>query len=199
MDPYHRDIVLIDPFSDEAKELAKETPPLNSLGQMYVQGCRDRIEWYASSPTETDGTPSAGQKSPPESLVNTADLQLDTAVFYLLMQACAANFSPTSFETRTLVSATQEVSRRRIKAVFMRRDANILDIVGGQGIGAIGPGEVPQQDLYKIMALRKFATARSRASSYSSMHEIRFKARWTDILHTDYELVDFYIRDGWAY
>jgi DNA primase large subunit len=132
-------------------------------------------------------------------LVDATDLQFDTAIFYLMMQACAANFSPTSFETRTLVSASQEISRRRIKAVFMRRDANILDIVGHQGIEAIGPDEVPQQDLYKVMALRKFASVRSRASSYSSMHEIGFKARWTEILHTDYELIDFYIKDGWAY
>jgi len=199
LDPFHRDTVMVNPFSDEAKQLARETPPLNSLGQRYVRGCRDRIEWYADPATESEVNQAPVQKSPPESLVNAGDLQFDTATMYLLMQACAANFTPGSFEARTLVSVSQEVSRRRIKAIFMRRDAQILDIVGQQGIESVEAGDVPQQDLYKVMALRKFATARSRASSYSSMHQIRFKARWTEILHTDYELVDFYIRGGWAF
>ncbi len=199
MDPTYRDMILTDPFSNHARELAKETPPLNSLGQRYVEACRQRIEWVAAPSIEGDAIPIRIQKSPPDSLIDPPDLQFDTAVFYLLLQACSANFSSNSFEARTLISAAQEISRRRIKSCYMRRGDRILDLMEDGGIQVVEESDVAQQDLYKVMALRKFATARSAASSYSSMHEIRFKANWIDILRTNEDLVDFYIRDGMAY
>ncbi len=194
-----RDVVLIDPFCPAARELARRTPPLNRLGGSYVQACRDRIEWFAAPQTDDDGVPIQRQRSPPDGLVDPPDVQFDTAVLYLLMQSCAANFSPTSFEVRMLVSAAQEILRRRIKACYMERGDSILEMLKGDSIQRLKAGDVPRADLYKVMAMRKFASERSAASSYSDMHEIRFKTRWTDLLRTDAELVDFYIRHGWAF
>ena len=194
-----REMALLDPFCRYARELAKETPPLNNLGQKYIMACKERVEWFAAPTTDDDGIPVQTQRSPPQALIEPPDAQFDIAVLYLLMQSCAAFFPPTSFEVRTVVSASQEITRRRVKACYMRRGESILDLVGNDGIEKIPVGEVPREDLYKVMALRKFASARSGASSYSNMHEIRFKVNWTGLLSTDNELVDFYIKDGWAY
>lgn len=194
-----QDVILLDPFSQPARELAKKTPPLNALGQGYVQACRDRIEWFAAPFLEKDGIPVQTQKSPPDMLVEPPDPQFDVSVFYLLMQSCAACFPPSSFETRTVISANREVFRRRLKASYMRMQESILDVLGDTGIGRAGPDEIAREDLYKIMAVRKFAETRSASTAYSSLHEIRFKAGWTRILPTSYELTDFYVKEGWAY
>lgn len=199
MESFDRDAILIDPFSPAARELARKTPPLNRLGGSYVQACRDRVEWFAAPRADDEGVPVQKERAPPERLIDPPDIQFDTAVLYLLMQSCAANFSPTSFEVRMMVSAGQEILRRRIKACYMRRGDSILEVLEANSIHTLEAGDVPREDLYKVMAMRKFASERSGASSYSDMHEIRFKTRWTDLLNADVELVDFYIRQGWAF
>jgi len=196
--PTERETVLLNPFCDAAKEMARKTPPLNSLGPKYIQACRARIEWFSTPSVDRDGIPLEGRKAPPPDLVEPADVQFDVAVLYLLLQSAAALFQPSSFEVRTLISLCQEITRRRAKAAYMKSGDSILDLID-DGVVRTAADELPRGDMYKVMALRKFASPRSGASSYSNMHEIRFKVDWTELLTTESELVDFYIRDGWAY
>jgi len=199
VNPSDRKLIVLDPFSREARELAKKTPPLDALGQRYIQACRERIEWFASPFLEKDGIPVQIERSPPDVLIEPPDLQFDISVFYLLMQSCAACFPPGSFEARTVISANREIFRRRLKACYAETQEAILDLLPDIGVAKAGPDEIPRQDLYKIMALRKFAEMRSASVTSSTLHEIKFKANWTRILPTTYDLTDFYIKDGWAY
>ncbi len=190
---------LLDPFSDEARTLAKDTPPLNQLGTRYIRGCRERLEWQAKPSVDDDGNPIQRQKAPPDSIVSPPDAKFDIAVLYLLMQSCAACFSPTSFEVRTLASCYREIVRRRLKSAYLERREEVVDLIPDIGLERAGEGDMPQEDLYKVMALRKFASHRSGKSTYSDMDQVRFKLRWSELLGSDSELVEFYIKDGWAF
>ncbi len=199
MDRFAVEKILLNPFSSEARELARSAPRLDELGEEYVRACRERVEWLSTPRTTADGVPIESERAPPESLVNPPDPAFDISVLYLLMQACASTFPPSSFEARMVVEANREIYRRRLKAHYMRIREGISELLPDMKVERVVEGEIPRSDMYKIMAQRKFLSPRTRTGTYSFTNEIRFKTRWTSLLWLPSDLVEFYIRRGWAY
>ncbi|MFQ6137322.1 MAG: hypothetical protein ACE5PM_09115, partial [Candidatus Hydrothermarchaeales archaeon] len=141
---------LLNPFSDEALNVVKKSPPLNEVPPEIFDLAKKKIAWKKMG------------RRPPESLVEGYEEESDVQSYHVLYQAAALNFSVYSGEVRLVKDVTEELTRARLN--FLMNETGEDYVVGlidellgveeiipmRDGGGRLGPIQLSKRELYAL-------------------------------------------------
>ncbi|MEE8168902.1 MAG: hypothetical protein V3T58_08540, partial [Candidatus Hydrothermarchaeales archaeon] len=97
-------MLIVNPFSGEAKKILKESPPVKELPDEVFELAREKVAW------KKDRKARFGRHLDPEKY----DANGDVLSFHILMHSVAAKYGYPSPEARVLREAIKDISRERI-------------------------------------------------------------------------------------
>jgi DNA primase large subunit len=190
-------VSVLDPFSKEAEEIVRNSPPLDSLPGEICDRAVKRLTW----------------RSGREMLVGSSkdEVQQEVLSFYLMCQGVASVSHPYSREVRFVSDATERTIKYRIFDLFRRgEEALCLEIVKNhlrlikiEDDGRLGDFQIPKQDIFKLRDIRLAKDGVDLMDDRTLAQYIpRYAVRWADLSpllkHGRAELTKLYIIKGWA-
>ena len=192
-------VAVLDPFSQEGKELVKASPPIDQMPQEIANRAIERVKWKSGREMVVDFDAEA--------------VRADVLSFYLACQGVAAVSYPYSRETRLLSEATKEAIKYRMYDLFRRgyesfcletvqRSFRFLQLEHGDG-AKLGKIEIPREDYFKLRDRRLAEDGVEIVDDRTLAQYIpKYAVRWTDLAlllkHRRVELTKLYLVDGWA-
>ena len=198
--PTEKYVAVLDPFSEEGKEIVKESPPFDDLSERIIDRAVEMVETTSGSEVRID--------------FDEDEVRDEVLSFYLACQAMASVSYPYSNEVRNVIEAIRKRIRYRLYDLFRRGYEDLcMDVIGrsfryreldrGDGTAILGGTEIPSQDLTKLrdMELEKDGIG-TVDEEILEQYFPKYAIRWTDLIplieHRQIELTDQYIVDGWA-
>jgi len=194
-------VAILDPFTKEAQEIARASPPFESMPQEIAEQAIDRVQWKSSKEMLVDSSAGA--------------VKAEILSFYMMCQGIAAVSYPYSREVRLVTNATKETIRYRMYDLFKRghedfcldvvkRSFKLMRLEHGDKI-KLGSVEIPRDDYFKLRD-RQLADAGIKEKEIDDrvlpQYVPKYAMRWSDLVlllrHRRAELAKLYIVNGWA-
>lgn len=190
---------VLDPFTREAKEIVRSSPPLERLPPEIIERAIQRTRWKTGREMVVDPNPES--------------IRVDVLSFYLMCQAVAAVSYPYSRETHLVSEATKETMKYRMYDLFKRgyedfcletvrrsfkfRQLELKDEI------RLGDVRIPHEDFFR---LRNRCLDKNGIKIVSDRVLIqylpKYAVRWTDLApllkHRRLGLTELYLINGWA-
>lgn len=194
-------VAILDPFTKEAQEIARASPPFESMPQEIAERAINRVQWKSSKEMLVDSNASA--------------VKAEILSFYMMCQGIAAVSYPYSREVKLVTDAMKETIRYRMYDLFKRGHEDFcLDVVkrsfklmrlehdGGIKLGSV---EIPREDYFKLRD-RQLADAGIKEKEIDDrvlpQYVPKYAMRWSDLVlllrHRRAELTKLYIVNGWV-
>ena len=188
---------VLDPFSAEAREIVRTSPPLQSLPREVVERAVERTRWKSGKDMLVDFNPDA--------------VRAEVLSFYLMCQGLAAVSHPYSREARMASGATEETVKYRMYDMFKRGSEELCLEVVNRSIaiqrlqGAkLGEMEIPREDYYRLRdrSLAEVGLEGMVEDRTLVQYLPEYAVRWTDLSpllkHRRLGLARLYLLGGWA-
>ncbi|MEM3519043.1 MAG: hypothetical protein QXT22_01295 [Candidatus Hadarchaeales archaeon] len=187
---------VIDPFSEEAREILKSVP-LESLPADVVEMAVKRVGW-------------SGREGMIEANIDA--IKADVLSFHLMCMGIASVSHPYSREVALASEATRNVIRYRVSKLFgmgeekfcietMAKYLNLIDVEKGEKY-RVGDAEIPDADVFRIRDKRMEKDGKEVDPAFLSWYFPRYAVRWTDLApimrRGKIDLTDLYLMNGWA-
>ncbi len=194
---------VLNPFSEEGKQIVQEAPPFDSLPKSVVERAVERVDWEAGSEVKVG--------------FSEEEVRRETLSFYLMCQSIASVSYPYSNQVQEVIEVSKRTILYRMYDLFKRGEENLclgvverdfrvrgLDRDEGVRLGSV---DIPQQDIYKLrdLELRKDGIDPDRGEINNEILPQYFPSyavRWPDLVplieHRDLDLTKQYIVEGWA-
>lgn len=188
---------VLNPFSKEGKEIAREAPPFDSIPQEIVDSAVERVE----------------KDSGPEVRVgfDKDEIRKEVFSFYLMCQSVASVSFPYSNETRQVTESTKNTVRYRLFDLFRTGHGDLcLDVIGRyfriQELDEdynLGSTSIPRRDVYKLRDLELEKDGIEEVNDEIIPQYVpKYAVRWMDLIplieHRTMDLTEQYIVDGWS-
>lgn len=198
--PTEKYAAVLNPFSEEGKEIVEESPPFDSLPERIIEKSVEKVDETSGSDVRVD--------------FDEEEVRDEVLSFYLMCQAIASVSYPYSNEVRAVVEATRKRIRYRLYDLFRRGHEDLcLEVIGRSfryreleredGNAKLDQNEIPQEDLAKLrdMELEKDGID-TVDEEILAQYFPKYAIRWTDLIplieHRQIDLTDQYIVNGWA-
>lgn len=190
---------VLNPFSDEGKEIVQESPPFDSLPDEIADRAVQRVNWSSGPEVKVD--------------FDSEDIRREVLSFYLMCQGTASVSYPYSDEVRKITESTSDVIRYRLFDLFrrgkedlcldtIRESFRLVELERGDGT-KLRSMEIPEQDIYKLRDQELGEEGIDIVDDEVLPQYVpKYAIRWPDLIplieHRRIDLTDQYVVDGWA-
>jgi DNA primase large subunit len=189
-------IAVLDPFSEEAREIIGSSPPVEELPEEIRENAVKRVAWKT-------GEMRVGP--------DTESVRKDVLSFYLMCQSVASVSYPYSREVRAVSESTRNTIRYRMYDLYrsgmweecLRAVGRSMRVVELDALQAPTEGlSIPKSDLIGIRALELQADGIDPSDRIADQYEPRYAVRWIDLApllkYRRAELTRMYLVRGWS-